>query len=149
MFWRERSHIFTGSFWPKGEFHISHDASLHTILSSFRTHVMVSVQQGRDSWTAHLYIKHISILTPAKHHCQTYTEKSFIKKWQNTYTKTPTSSLQWILNWELLKCLKRFYTPVGVLRCAIAWHLKFATRGCDRKPPWETNFTWINETKKV
>ena len=32
-----------------GEFHISHDASLHTILSSFRTHVMLSVQQGRDS----------------------------------------------------------------------------------------------------
>ena len=37
---------------PKGEFHISHDASLHTILSNFRTHVMLSVQQGRDSWTA-------------------------------------------------------------------------------------------------
>ena len=32
-----------------GNFHISHDASLHTILSSFRTHVMLSVQQGRDS----------------------------------------------------------------------------------------------------
>jgi len=32
-----------------GEFHISHDASLHTILSSFRTHVILSVQQGRDS----------------------------------------------------------------------------------------------------
>ena len=35
----------------RGEFHIS-----HTILSSYRTHVMLSVQQGRDSWTAHLYI---------------------------------------------------------------------------------------------
>ena len=35
----------------KGEFHISHDASLHTMLSSFRTHVILSVQQGRDSWT--------------------------------------------------------------------------------------------------
>ena len=33
----------------RGEFHISHDASLHTILSSFRTHVILSVQQGRDS----------------------------------------------------------------------------------------------------
>ena len=33
----------------RGEFHISHDASLHTILSSFRTHVMLSFQQGRDS----------------------------------------------------------------------------------------------------
>ena len=28
-----------------GEFHISHDASLHTILSSFRTNVILSVQQ--------------------------------------------------------------------------------------------------------
>ena len=28
----------------KGEFHISHDASLQTILSSFRTHVILSVQ---------------------------------------------------------------------------------------------------------
>ena len=46
------------------------------------------------------------------------TEKSFIKKWQNTYTKTPTSSLQWILK-ELSKCLKRFYTPVEVLRRAV------------------------------
>ena len=36
----------------RGEFHISHDASLHTILSSCRTHVMLSVQQGRDNWTA-------------------------------------------------------------------------------------------------
>ena len=27
----------------RGEFHISHDASLHTILSSFRTHVILSV----------------------------------------------------------------------------------------------------------
>ena len=33
----------------RGKFHISHDASLHTILSSFRTHVILSVQQGRDS----------------------------------------------------------------------------------------------------
>ena len=33
----------------RGEFHISHDASLHTILSGFRTHVILSVQQGRDS----------------------------------------------------------------------------------------------------
>ena len=33
----------------RGEFHISHDASLHTILSSFRRHVLLSVQQGRDS----------------------------------------------------------------------------------------------------
>ena len=49
-------------------------------------------------------------------------KKSFIKKWQNTYTKTPTSSLQWILK-ELSKCLKRFYTPVEVLRRAIPWHL--------------------------
>ena len=32
-----------------GGFHISHDASLHTILSSFQTHVTLSVQQGRDS----------------------------------------------------------------------------------------------------
>ena len=32
-----------------GKFHISHDASLHTILSSFRTHV-ISVRKGRDSW---------------------------------------------------------------------------------------------------
>ena len=29
-------------------FHISHDASLHTIFSSFRTHVILSVQQGLD-----------------------------------------------------------------------------------------------------
>ena len=36
----------------RGEFHISHDASLYTILSSFRTHVMLSLQHGRDSWTA-------------------------------------------------------------------------------------------------
>ena len=28
----------------KGVFHISHDASLHTILSSFRTHVILSVR---------------------------------------------------------------------------------------------------------
>ena len=28
----------------RGEFHISHDASLQTILSSFRTHVILSVQ---------------------------------------------------------------------------------------------------------
>ena len=35
---------------------------------------------------------------------QTQTEKSFIKQWQNIYTKTPTSSLQWILK-ELSKCL--------------------------------------------
>ena len=34
-----------------GEFHISHDASLHAILSSFRTHVILSVQQGCVSWT--------------------------------------------------------------------------------------------------
>ena len=27
----------------RGEFHISHDASLHTVLSSFRTHVILSV----------------------------------------------------------------------------------------------------------
>ena len=27
----------------RGEFHISHDVSLHTILSSFRTHVILSV----------------------------------------------------------------------------------------------------------
>ena len=45
-------------------------------------------------------------------------KKSFIKKWHNTFTKTPTSSLQWILK-ELSKCLKRFYTPVEVLRRAI------------------------------
>ena len=30
-------------FTQRGEFHISHDASLHTILSSFRTHVILSV----------------------------------------------------------------------------------------------------------
>ena len=33
----------------RGEFHISYDASLHTMLSSFRTHLILSVQQGRDS----------------------------------------------------------------------------------------------------
>ena len=42
---------YTGSYAERGEFHISHDASLHTILSSFRTHVILSVQQGRGSWT--------------------------------------------------------------------------------------------------
>ena len=31
-------------------------------------------------------------------------KKRFIKKWRNVYTKTPTSSLQWILK-ELSKCL--------------------------------------------
>ena len=34
-----------------GEFNISHYASLHAILSSFRTHVILSVQQGCVSWT--------------------------------------------------------------------------------------------------
>ena len=33
----------------RGGFQISHDASLHTILSSFGTHVILSVQHGRDS----------------------------------------------------------------------------------------------------
>ena len=37
------------TFGQRGEFHISHDASLRTILSSFRTHVILSVQQGRYS----------------------------------------------------------------------------------------------------
>ena len=36
----------------RGEFHISHDATLHTILLSFRTRMMLSVQQERDSRTA-------------------------------------------------------------------------------------------------
>ena len=70
-------------------------------------------------------------------------KKSFIKKWRNIYTKTPPSSLQWILK-ELSKCLKRFYTPVdmrlrsySMLFHDICWpvYFKFASRGCDRKPP--------------
>ena len=45
------------NFYKGGEFQISHDASLHAILSSFRTHVILSVQQARDAtveqrWTA-------------------------------------------------------------------------------------------------
>ena len=47
---RIRTYFF--KVYKRGEFYISHDASLHFILSSFRTHVMLSVQQGRDSWTA-------------------------------------------------------------------------------------------------
>ena len=40
-----------------GEFHISHDASLHTILSSFRTHVILSVQQDAtvEQWWSDLF----------------------------------------------------------------------------------------------
>ena len=56
--------------------------------------------------------KHISIFFVTQHQLSIIVKhkqkKSFIKKWQNTYTKTPTSSLQWILK-ELSKCLKRFY----------------------------------------
>ena len=47
--WRKRTK--QGWWYELGELHISHDASLHTILSSFRTHVILSVLQGRDSWT--------------------------------------------------------------------------------------------------
>ena len=44
----------------------------------------------------------------------------------NTNTKTPTSSIQWILK-ELSKCLKKFYTPVEVLRRAIPMRLPTLT----------------------
>ena len=48
----ELDHFFSSIVLPsityglpeRGEFHISHDASLQTILSSFRTHVILSVQ---------------------------------------------------------------------------------------------------------
>ena len=40
----------------RGKFHISYDASLHTILSSFRTHVILSVfssVQQKDTFISH------------------------------------------------------------------------------------------------
>ena len=56
------------------------------------------------------------------------TSISFIKKWHNTYTKTPTHSHNGPQK-ELSICLQRFYAPVEVLRYAIPRNfLAFAKR---------------------
>ena len=43
LFGKSPFHVLTKGEGGGGEFHISHDASLLTILSSFRTHVILSV----------------------------------------------------------------------------------------------------------
>ena len=48
----------------RGEFHISHDASLHTILSSFRTHLMLSVQQGQLNSSGKRLVLPITLSVP-------------------------------------------------------------------------------------
>ena len=52
--------------------------------------------------------KDISIIFVTQHQLSIIVKhnqkKSFIKKWHNTFTKKPTSSLQWILK-QLSKCL--------------------------------------------
>ena len=55
--------VMDGLF-QRGEFHISHNASLHTILSSFQTHVMLSVQQGQLNSSGKRLVLPITLSVP-------------------------------------------------------------------------------------
>ena len=97
------------------------------------------IQRRQTAPTNNKNNKDISIFFVTQHQLSIIVKHKHI---QNTYTKKPTSSLQWILK-ELSKCLKGFSRQLGLTACysmtsyAICWpvYFKFATRGCDRKPP--------------
>ena len=44
---------------------------------------------------------------------------------------------------------KVLYAGLGPTACHSMTYFTFATHCCDRKTPWETSFTYDNETKKL